>query len=315
MDERKNRDFSKGPVWNREKDRWFVEIRYPDGARLRKRFRRERDALRIWSSEQTKIEKGTWNVHAPKAITFGAAIELYKAHAKVQVPSYASYTAPALRVWEAGISTDILLSRVSPVIIDAIKQRRSEQVKKCSVDRSLQVLRRFFNWAIEQGLATDNPVRRVKFFRADTKRLRYLTEEEFGRLLDEADKVKRSLFLHEAIELAVSTGLRRGNLLGLRWQWVDWLNRVIRVPRSKIGKPHAVPLNARACAALHRLWGARGESPFVFAHTRGTKAGEAMQDLKKGFHTALENAGIEDFRWHDLRQHAGFRIMPGALVA
>ena len=154
-----------------------------------------------------------------------------------------------------------LLPRVTPAIIDAVKQRRAEQVKKCSVDRNLQVLRRFFNWTIEQGLAADNPVRRVKFFRADTKRLRYLSEEEFARLLEEASKVTRSPFLREAVELAVTTGLRRGNLLALQWQWVDWLNRVIRVPRSKSGKPHAVPLNARAYTALQRLWSARGESP------------------------------------------------------
>lgn len=45
----------------------------------------------------------------------------------------------------------------------------------------------------------------------------------------------------------------------------------------------AVPLNARAYAALQRLWGARCESPYVFAAAKGPNAGEAMQDLKKGF--------------------------------
>jgi len=55
MDEtRKNRDFSQSPVWNPERNRWLIEIRYPDGSRVRKRFRREREALRIWSTEQTK---------------------------------------------------------------------------------------------------------------------------------------------------------------------------------------------------------------------------------------------------------------------
>ncbi len=83
--------------------------------------------------------------------------------------------------------------------------------------------------------------------------------------------------------------------------------------RSKSGKPHAVPLNARAYAALQRLWGARGESPYAFANAKGPKAGEAMKDLKKGFHTAVENAGIEDFRWHDLRHtFASWLVMRGA---
>jgi integrase len=74
-----------------------------------------------------------------------------------------------------------------------------------------------------------------------------------------------------------------------------------------------VPLNARAYATLQRLWGTRGQSPYVFAHTKGKNAGEAMQDLKKGFHTALENAGIENFRWHDMRHtFASWLTMRGA---
>src|SRR4051812_40232478 len=72
---RKNRDFSKGPVWDEQASRWLVEIRYPDGSRLRKRFRREREAVRAWSGEQTRIENGTWNVRTPNAVTFGAALE------------------------------------------------------------------------------------------------------------------------------------------------------------------------------------------------------------------------------------------------
>ena len=76
MDEaRRNRDFSKGPVWNPERNRWLVEIRYPDGSRLRKRLRREREALRIWSAEQTKIENGTWHDQAPKTVTFDDGAE------------------------------------------------------------------------------------------------------------------------------------------------------------------------------------------------------------------------------------------------
>ena len=232
---------------------------------------------------------------------------------RLHVSSYKSYTEPALNVWEAGIPADILLTRVTPPMIDAVKLRRAERVKKCSVDRNLQVLRRFFNWCIEQGLAADNPLRRVKFFRADTKRLRYLTEEQLRKLLDEADKVTRSPYLRVAIELAVYTGLRRGNLLGLQWEWVDWLNRVVRVPRTKSGKPLALPLNGTAYAALQRLWTERSDSPFVFAHAKGTNAGEAVQDFKKGFHRAVENAGIEDFRWHDLRHtFASWLVMRGA---
>ena len=306
-------DFTKGPLFEEGLKRWLVEVRYPNGRRVRKRFRRQREALRFWAGENVKIETGTWQPSALRNITFGQALDRYRAHAKVEVPSYHSYTEPALKVWEDGIPNDTLLGRVTPAMIDAIKVRRAQEVKKCSVDRNLQVLRRLFNWCIEQSLAAENPVRHVKFFRAETKRLRYLTNDEYKHLLDEAAKVKRSRFLPEAIELSVHTGLRRGNLFGLKWAWVDWLNRVIRVPRSKSGRPHAVPLNATAYAALQCLWAGRSDSPYVFAHAKGKNAGEAVQDPKRGFHTAVENAGIEDFRWHDLRHtFASWLVMRGA---
>ena len=53
--------------------------------------------------------------------------------------------------------------------------------------------------------------------------------DEYKLLLKEASQIYRSPPLREAIELAVHTGLRRGNLLSLRWEWIDWLSRVIRV--------------------------------------------------------------------------------------
>ncbi len=65
------------------------------------------------------------------------------------------------------------------------------------------------------------------------------------------------------------TGLRRGNLLGLRWSWIDWDNRVIRVPRTKNGKPHAVPLSATAYATLKRLWDAKQDEIYVFVYRKG----------------------------------------------
>ena len=101
MDEpRRNRDFSKGPVWHSEQNRWLVEIRYPDGSRLRRRFRRERDALRLWASEQAKIDNGTWDERAARNITVAAAMEEYRTYSKVQHRSHNTYVLPSLARWE-----------------------------------------------------------------------------------------------------------------------------------------------------------------------------------------------------------------------
>ena len=90
--------------------------------------------------------------------------------------------------------------------------------------------------------------------------------------------------------------------------------RAPRVPRTKSGRPHAVPLNATVLTTLQALFtGRRPDCPYVFAHATGRLAGEPVKDVKNGFHTALEIAKIKDFTWHDLRHtFASWLIMKGA---
>jgi len=315
MDEtRKNRDFSKGPVWNPERNRWLVEIRYPDGSRLRKRLRREREALRIWSAEQTKIENGTWHEQAPKTVTFETALKQYREYSTVQNRSHDSYVEPALSVWEAHIKASTLLAKITPALIEDVKLRRAQDVAHTTVDKDLAVLKAFFNWSMARSLTASNPVCRVKFFNEDNSRLRYLTEEEYSRLIQAAKTIETSPLLAEKIILSVHTGLRRGSLFHLRWDYVDFLNRVVRIPRTKSGRPHAVPLNATVLTTLQTLYTERlPDCPYVFAHATGRQVGEPVKDVKNGFHSALEIAEIKDFTWHDLRHtFASWLIMKGA---
>src|SRR5436309_12285487 len=105
--------------------------------------------------------------------------------------------------------------------------------------------------------------------------------------------------------LARHTGLRRANLFRAEWIWVDWLTRVLRVPRTKYNLAHAVPLNDTAYSTLKRLYAERDpelDSPYIFAHPRETRhEGKPVLDVKTAFHTALEDADIVDFTWHDFR--------------
>jgi len=313
-DARKNRDFSKGPVWDPERNRWLVEIRYPDGSRQRKRFRREREALRLWSAEQTKIENGTWYEQAAKTVTFEAALKQYREYSTVQNRSHHSYVEPALSVWEAHIKASTVLAKITPALIEDVKLRRAQEVARTTVDKDLAVLKAFFNWCMARNLVASNPVRRVKFFNEDNSRLRYLTEDEYNRLIQAAKMIDTSPLLAEKIILSVHTGLRRGSLFQMRWDYVDFLNRVVRIPRTKSGRPHAVPLNATALTTLQALYTERlPDCPYVFAHATGRKAGEPVKDVKNAFHTALEIAEIKDFTWHDLRHtFASWLIMKGA---
>jgi integrase len=311
---RKNRDFSKGPVWDPQKARWLVEIRYPDGSRLRRRFRREREALRLWSAEQTKIDNGTWHEQAPKIVALGAALEQYRAYSQVQNRSHDSYVQPVLRMWERELDTKQLLARVSAAQIDCVKLRRAQKVEQSTVDKDLGVLKAFFNWCIDRGLAATNPVCKVKFFHASNERVRYLQDEEWERLRDAAANLEsRSPYLVDKMVLARNTGLRRANLFGAQWAWVDWLNRVMRVPRTKNNLAHAVPLNDTAYTTLKRLYAQRDvelDSPYVFVHACDARhAGKPVLDVKNAFHTALEEADVDNFTWHDFRHDYASRLV------
>lgn len=74
-------------------------------------------------------------------------------------------------------------------------------VSRGTVDKALGVLKAFFNWSIARGLAVSNPVRRVKLFHEDNSRLRYLTREEYNRLLRAAKTIRTSPYLVEKIVL------------------------------------------------------------------------------------------------------------------
>ncbi len=321
-DIRKNRDYSKGPVWDETKSRWLVEIRYPDGSRFRKRLRREREALRLWAGEHSKIENGTWDDRAARNVTVAEAMKQYREFSKVQHRSHNTYIDPSLTLWEAHLGPQTHLAKVGSQQVEDFKLKRAQKVARSTTDKDLAILKAFFNWCIVHQLAVSNPVRRVKLFHDDNSRLRYLTREEYDRLLEavramKARANKPSPYLEEKIVLAAHTGLRRGSLFDLRWEQIDLANSVMRIPRTKSGRPLSVPLNATAKGALEKLSkGREPENPYVFPHKLGKNAGEPVHDVKNGFHAALELAGIEDFTWHDLRHtFASWLMMRGASLA
>jgi len=119
--------------------------------------------------------------------------------------------------------------------------------------------------------------------------------------------------LVDKMVLARHTGLRRANLFRAEWTWVDWLTRVLRVPRTKNNQAHAVPLNDTAYATLKRLYAERDTelgSPYIFVHPRDSRhAGKPVLDVKTAFHTALDEVKIEDFTWHDFRHDYASRLV------
>jgi len=143
---------------------------------------------------------------------------------------------------------------------------------------------------------------KIRLEREPQGRLRWLTPDE-ARALLEACRAQRPARLADLVELALYTGLRQGELLGLTWTAVDRASGVLRVEVSKSGKRRLVPLNGPADAVLARLGG--GED-LVF----GTRSWDAFRDH---WEAAVEAAGLEDLRFHDTRHtFASWAMQRGA---
>lgn len=304
MPRNQKKDYSAGPIWDEQVKRWLAEVVYPDDTRGRRRFRRQRDAQIWWAAQRKAIEDGSWEALAkPNRISLGDAIAQYREHSKAHHRSFATYVENGLTVLEHVLGSGTLLKDVTTANIEQMKLQRIEndKVAKATVDKNVAVAKSFFNWCMIQGLTSANPVKKVKLFHEDNERVRFLDPDaEYPKLLVEARN--GPWYLEPIIVLDVNTGLRRRNILDLRWDQVDFKRRIIRIEsRTKNGRPHNLPLNDTAFQKLKELHQKTASYPHVFVHLEGKFEGQPITDIKNAFNGAVDRAKIQNFRFHDLR--------------
>lgn len=190
---------------------------------------------------------------------------------------------------------------------------------------TLNLLGAMFELSLRRGWAVANPVHGVDRPRGGSgdPDIRYLTMEEVEAVLravpdDDLGRVEHVLYL-----AAVMTGMRRGELLGLRWGDVDWEAKRMRVRRNYVrgefGPPksrrssRSVPLTDRLAGELQRLHDSspfRTDQDLVLAHPRSRKPGTPLDGSRvlKRFKAAVRRAGVRDVRFHDLRHTFGTRM-------
>jgi len=207
------------------------------------------------------------------------------------------------------------IHELSPVDVRKyVRQRRKEGAAAATVNHEIGLLSKAINHArLEWGLKVDNPCAGCRLPEPEG-RVRWLTHDEAEALIEAASKVPKAPHLADFVQLALFTGMRKGELLGLEWSRVDLERGLIYLEaRHQKGKRRAVvPLNQRAREAIEsrRRWVAEHcpETPWVFTW----RSGKRITDVKNGFRTALAKAGITDCRIHDLRHtFASWLVMEG----
>jgi integrase len=165
-------------------------------------------------------------------------------------------------------------------------------------NHALSLISKMMNLAERWGLREDgtNPCRHVERYR-EHKRERYLSAAETARLGDaltalvREEKISKSCAA--AVRLIALTGARRGEVCGLRWEYIDWERACLRLPDSKTG-PKVIPLAAPALQLLANL---PRRSEWCFP----TEQGDLPADLSRPWDRIREQAKLPGFRIHDLR--------------
>ena len=195
------------------------------------------------------------------------------------------------------VSEPAMLADVTPGMVDGYFTERLKEVSRATANKNLRTLKASLNRAVRRGYLALNPAAEVKQVREAEKAVRVLSTEEIERLLEACPSVRwRAL-----IALAVYTGMRRGELLALRWRDVDLDTGTVWVRNTsehltKSRKNRVLALGRELCELLREL-ARKGELVFHSQH-----GGAMANNVQRDFNRIVEKAGIERCTLHDLRR-------------
>lgn len=171
------------------------------------------------------------------------------------------------------------------------KQKEEEKVSPATVNRVLEIIRAILNRAHKEwGWLDKVPIIRMR--KVENRRIRWLTQQEAACLLRELPP-----HLEAMASFTLATGLRESNVTQLKWSQVNLVQKhaLIHADESKTKRPIPVPLNKQALAILKAQQGKHPVYVFTYEGHPVTRCNN------HAWQKALKRAGIDDFRWHDLR--------------
>jgi len=183
------------------------------------------------------------------------------------------------------------------------KPERPKPRSPASVNRDLACLSKILSMAFDNELIDSNPMRRVRLLKENGSRERFITADEEVKLF--AKLTGRRDHIRSVVTVALNTGMRRGEILDLQWEHVNFVARTIFIARSKTGKTRTIPMNDIVFAELKALKQDAGTRDFVFSVS---KTGVNIDSIKTGWRNACAAAGLVDLRFHDTRHTFATRL-------
>lgn len=247
------------------------------------------------------VDPGAAKAEARKAPAVGDLCTAYlERHAKAKKRSWTDdqrrIDRHLLPAWGARKARDITRADVAAL------HSRIGKAHPYEANRTLALIHKMYGLAEAWGFVPEghpNPARAIDRF-AEVKRDRWITPAELPRLA-EAINSEPNQSARFALWLYLLTGLRKSELLKARWEDVDLGRRELRLPTTKAGRTHYIPLSEPAVALLREIPRDDG-NPHLFP---GAVPGAALVNIDKPWRRVRTAAGIQDARLHDLRRTVG----------
>lgn len=279
------------------------------------------EARTKWEAEQaeSKIKQSVFD-HSYGTVESGAdkiedfIDEVFLPWSKTNKRSWKNdeYGAPVIKKHFEGKA----LREITPFMIEKFKRDllntptfKGTMPALATVNRHFEMLSRIYTLAIEMDKADFNPCSKVKKFKLDNERYRYLLPEEepvLMSVLDDGEPKRKHL--KAVVTVALGTGLRPIELRNLRRDQVDFARGVVIAARTKTRKNREVPLDLFGPELRETFLNlCKGKKPddYLFANPKTKKP---YGHFKRSFHTACLLAGIENLWFYDLRATFGTRL-------
>jgi integrase len=299
---------------------WQVDYRDPQGKRVMKCFPKKADAEaylgKVQAAKREERYYDVFDVKKESQTTFNELADRYVENFGSQRAFNTSkrYLLAVVQDYFGGRR----LSQISYLDLETYRNKRKATPTKAgktrtdaSVNREIALVSHMLSKAVEWGLLETSPLKKGQrlMFKENNHRLRFLSDAEVEALLQACDALKASSpHLRPIVETALLSGLRRGEVLSLKWEQIR--NGFIYLRETKANKARQIPINDRLAEVLKEVRRKNQlKSEYVFCDSQGRR----FYEVKRSFTSACRRAGLEDFRFHDLRHTFASRlVMKGA---
>jgi len=290
-----------GVYYRKDRNAWAVSYIDASGSRKRRilAVHTRKQAANTLSAIRVQEERAlTLGVRPASGITTHDLFDRYKRHQKPRLrPTTYERLGGILKTLQAHLPQ--LVKEITKQTVARVIETRSESVKPGTVAKEMSVLKHCLRLAVEWEMIHHNPAAGARLPKLPPGRTRYLTPQELRRALQASPEWMRA-----PIAFAACTGVRRGELLSLRWIDVDQEKRLLYLHETKNGALRVLPIPDAALTVLHSLpQGAPAEKVF---------AGVDPANLSVTTRRIFKNLGIEGASFHSLRHTAAsWLVMEG----